>query len=79
MRNSAILLFANKQDLVSLSVAPLLLVSMPVPSKLAHLSIPLCMQPGAYTTAEVTEAFKLHELKGRKWHVQSSVATRYSS
>eukprot|EP00892_Ulva_mutabilis_P011607 jgi/Ulvmu1/8819/UM048_0075.1 len=47
MRNSAILIFANKQDL-----------------------------PGAYSTAEVTDAFQLSSLQGRKWHVQSSVATR---
>eukprot|EP01026_Neomeris_dumetosa_P016404 TRINITY_DN1622_c0_g2_i1.p2 TRINITY_DN1622_c0_g2~~TRINITY_DN1622_c0_g2_i1.p2 ORF type:complete len:192 (-),score=19.32 TRINITY_DN1622_c0_g2_i1:252-827(-) len=47
MRNSAILVFANKQDM-----------------------------KGALTTAEICEALGLPELRGRKWHVQGSIATR---
>lgn len=47
MRNSAVLVFANKQDL------------------------PNCLSP-----AEVCEAMGLLQMKGRKWHVQSTVATR---
>eukprot|EP01023_Acetabularia_acetabulum_P068733 TRINITY_DN979_c0_g1_i1.p2 TRINITY_DN979_c0_g1~~TRINITY_DN979_c0_g1_i1.p2 ORF type:complete len:192 (-),score=31.85 TRINITY_DN979_c0_g1_i1:289-864(-) len=47
MRNSAILVFANKQDM-----------------------------KGALSTAEVCENLGLPELRGRKWHVQGSIATR---
>ena len=47
MRNSAILVFANKQDM------------------------PNCLSP-----AEVCESLGLPQLKGRKWHVQSSVAIK---
>ena len=47
MRNSAILVLANKQDM-----------------------------PNALSPAEVCEAMGLMQLKGRKWHVQSTVATR---
>mmetsp|Transcript_30992 Transcript_30992/g.98952 ORF Transcript_30992/g.98952 Transcript_30992/m.98952 type:complete len:200 (+) Transcript_30992:254-853(+) len=47
MRNSAILVFANKQDL------------------------PNCLSP-----AEVCEALGLPQMKSRKWHVQSTVATQ---
>eukprot|EP01025_Chloroclados_australasicus_P010896 TRINITY_DN14614_c2_g1_i1.p2 TRINITY_DN14614_c2_g1~~TRINITY_DN14614_c2_g1_i1.p2 ORF type:complete len:192 (-),score=15.24 TRINITY_DN14614_c2_g1_i1:388-963(-) len=47
MRNSAILVFANKQDM-----------------------------KGALSTAEVCESLGLPELRGRKWHVQGSIATR---
>ena len=47
MRNSAILVFANKQDM------------------------PNCLSP-----AEVCEALGLPQLRGRKWHVQSSVAIK---
>lgn len=32
--------------------------------------------PGALTPAEVCEALGLPELRGRRWHVQSAVATR---
>ena len=47
MRNSAILVFANKQDMKN------------------------CM-----SAAEVAEALGMHTLKGRRWHVQSAVATQ---
>mmetsp|Transcript_6923 Transcript_6923/g.19138 ORF Transcript_6923/g.19138 Transcript_6923/m.19138 type:complete len:192 (-) Transcript_6923:69-644(-) len=47
MRNSAILVFANKQDM------------------------PNCLSP-----AEVCESLGLPQLRGRKWHVQSSVAIK---
>lgn len=47
MRNSAILVFANKQDMKN-----------------------------ALSAAEVAEALGMHELRGRKWHVQSAVATQ---
>lgn len=47
MRHSAVLVFANKQDM-----------------------------KGALTTAEVCEALGLPALKGRKWHVQGSIAIR---
>ena len=47
MRNSALLVFANKQDM-----------------------------KGAMKPAEVCEALGLHDLKGRQWHVQGSVAIR---
>eukprot|EP00798_Chlamydomonas_sp_ICE-L_P015763 gene15763-21886_t len=47
MLNSAILVFANKQDM-----------------------------KGCLTPAEICEHLGLHSLKGRRWHVQSSVATR---
>jgi ADP-ribosylation factor 1/2 len=32
--------------------------------------------PGALTPAEVCECLGLPELRGRRWHVQSAVATR---
>lgn len=47
MRNSAILVYANKQDM-----------------------------KGCLTTAEVCEALALPELRGRRWHVQASIAIR---
>lgn len=47
MRNSAILVFANKQDM-----------------------------RGCLTPAEVAEGLGMHELRARKWHVQSAIATR---
>ncbi|KAG1678047.1 hypothetical protein FOA52_000843 [Chlamydomonas sp. UWO 241] len=47
MLRSAILVFANKQDM-----------------------------RGCMTPAEVCEAFGMHQLKGRKWHVQAAVATK---
>ncbi|KXZ49908.1 hypothetical protein GPECTOR_19g359 [Gonium pectorale] len=47
MLHSAILVFANKQDM-----------------------------KGCLTPSEVCEALGLHDMRNRKWHVQSSVATR---
>mmetsp|Transcript_19694 Transcript_19694/g.64037 ORF Transcript_19694/g.64037 Transcript_19694/m.64037 type:complete len:201 (-) Transcript_19694:85-687(-) len=47
MRNSAILVYANKQDL-----------------------------PNALSPAEVMEQLGMNKLKGRKWHVQGTVATK---
>ncbi|CAD7704262.1 unnamed protein product [Ostreobium quekettii] len=47
MRNSAILVYANKQDM-----------------------------KGCLTTADVCEALGLPELRGRRWHVQASIAIR---
>ena len=47
MRNSAILVFANKQDM-----------------------------KGCLSAAEIAERMGLAELRGRKWHVQSAVATQ---
>ena len=47
MRNSAILVFANKQDM-----------------------------RGCLTPAEVAEGLGMRELRARKWHVQSAIATR---
>lgn len=35
-----------------------------------------CLQKNALSTAEIVEALGLPELKGRKWHVQGSIATR---
>ena len=47
MKNSAILVFANKQDM-----------------------------RGALTAAEIAEGLGLSELRGRRWHCQSAVATQ---
>lgn len=47
MRHSAVLVFANKQDM-----------------------------KGCLTPAEICEALGLHNLKGRKWQVQSAIAIR---
>ena len=47
MKNSAILVFANKQDM-----------------------------KGALTAAEIAEGLGLSDLRGRRWHCQSAVATQ---
>ena len=38
----------------------------------------LSVQKGCLTTAEVCEALALPELRGRRWHVQASIAIRCS-
>ena len=36
------------------------------------------MQKNALSTTEIVDALNLHDEKHRRWHVQGSIATRYS-
>ncbi len=46
------------------------------PKELPSLRLPVRMQKGALSTAEVCEALGLSQMKGRRWHVQGAVAIR---
>lgn len=80
MRHSAILVFANKQDLVSCSSAGHRYFAALLTRSHDHLPTtslqPPSRQRNALSPAETCEALGLLQMKGRKWHVQGAIATR---
>ena len=85
MRHSAVLVFANKQDLVCCTTpaAPFRSDTQRLPARRSPSCCDAggkggmaCAQKGALSTAEVCEALGLSQMKGRRWHVQGAVAIR---
>jgi ADP-ribosylation factor protein 1 len=75
MRNCAILVLANKQDMVRACMR-LLTATLTRTRALAMLTPPLPAQPEAIKPRDLCPLLGLDQMKERKWHVQGTVATR---
>ena len=79
MRHSVILVFANKQDLVSIKSSfgsHDIFVYSKTRVLLIIFKFFCSPQPKALAPAEIVQALGLQQLKNRKWHVQGAIATR---